>query len=90
MKVQIEGNLYLESDEYQFILKEYTGRFEKPKKESEEPREVYKRHGYFPTVESAMLKVLTMKVKDSTATSLRELITDVERIKQELNKAITF
>ena len=90
MKVQIEGNLYLESDEYQFILKEYTGRFAKPKQEGEEPREISKTHGYFPTVESAMLKVLTMKVKESTATSLRELITDVERIKQELNKAITF
>lgn len=90
MKVQIEGSLYLESDEYQFILKEYTGSFGKPRREGEQPRAVYKHHGYFPTVESAMLKVLTMKVKDSTAQSLSELIRDVNRIKQEISKSIQF
>jgi len=48
VKVQIEDNLYLESDEYQFIIKEYTG------KTDGTGRELYKTHGYFPTLKSAL------------------------------------
>lgn len=90
MKVQVEGNLYIESDEYQFILKEYTGAISKPAKEGEEGRPVYNTKGYFPTVESAMSKVLTMKLKQSTAQTLHELIADVERIREEIRTVVTF
>ncbi|GED73108.1 hypothetical protein BRE01_68100 [Brevibacillus reuszeri] len=48
MKVEIEDNLYLESDGMQFIIKEYTG------KKDTLGRDLYKVHGYFSGVDHAV------------------------------------
>lgn len=85
---EIKGRLYMEPDHYEYVLKEYTGRFSQPVEQGAKLREVYKLHGYFPTVEAAALKVLTMRVNKSTAENLSQLIQDVERIRQELSKAM--
>lgn len=88
MKVQIEDNLYLESDNMQFILKEYTGK--QSVSESGKTTDLFKTHGYFPSVQVALEKFLKMKIMDSTAKDLKELIYDVKQIREYIKKQISF
>ncbi|MEJ8547108.1 hypothetical protein [Brevibacillus borstelensis] len=76
MKVQIEENLYLESDGLQFIIKEYSG------KEDNLGRPLYKVHGYFSGVGQAVKHLVNMKVMESTAQTLSELCQDILRIER--------
>ena len=87
MKVQIENNLYIESDERQFILKEYTGKqsFDKDGKATD----LYKTHGYFPDVAGALNKVVKMKIMDSTARTLSELVTAIQEIRKDIESKVT-
>lgn len=87
MKVQIEGNLYLESDERQFVLKEYTGRVSKDKK-TEVETEIVNTVAYITSVEHAFRYLLKQKIKESTATNVRELIADLRRIENWLHSII--
>lgn len=80
MKVQIEDNLYIESDERQFVIKEYTGKTDK------KGTPLFKTHGYYTKVEFALKKLLQMKVKESTATNLAELIQDIKRIERYIEQ----
>ncbi|SDX04843.1 hypothetical protein [Paenibacillus sp. PDC88] len=84
MKVQVENNFYIESDSFQFILKEYTGNMTK------EGVPTFKTHGYFPNVSGALEKFLTLKIKESTATSLRELIAEVKGIREYIREQVDF
>jgi hypothetical protein len=76
MKVTVEGNLFIESDAYNFILKEQTVK----KDGSGEGKTIV--HGYFSNIEQAMKRVLKMKIKQSTATTLQELVRDIRRIEE--------
>jgi|SRR5690625_544560 len=84
MKIHIEGNIYLESDEYQYILREYTGKFTtyNKGKENEYEREIFKLIGYYPTVEHAVNKLFEIKVKETTANTLSELLEDMSEIRK--------
>lgn len=82
MKVQIEENLYLESDGLQFILKEYSG------KADNLGRPLYKVHGYFSRPTHAVKHLIKMKVMDSTAQTLSELCQDVLRIEQYIESKL--
>ncbi|MED4172627.1 hypothetical protein P4631_09280 [Halalkalibacterium halodurans] len=75
MKVKIEDNLYIEGDGRQYTLKQYTG------KKSSEGREDYVIHGYFGTIESAVKKVVKLKISESTASTLAELVDEIKRIR---------
>ena len=88
MKIQIEGSLYLESDGMQFILKEYTGK-QSVNKKTGDSTDLYKTHGYFPTVKSAFEKVVKMKIMDSTATTIGELLEELENIRQYIESKVT-
>lgn len=83
MKVQIEANLYLESDPHNFILKEYTLR----KDGVSEGKPII--HGYFSNVQSALQKVIKMKIKQSTAKTLQELAADIRRIEEYIRTNIS-
>lgn len=87
MKVQIEGDMYLESDNFQFIIKEYTGAVSVNKDTGKET-EVYNTHGYFPSLESALKFLLKKKIKESTATRLQDLINDVRRIEKWIHEQL--
>ena len=82
MKVHIENDLYLESDGLQFIVKEYTG------KQDHLGRDLYKVHGYFPSVQSAVKHLIKMKVMESTAQTLSELCQDILRIEEYIQSKI--
>ncbi|WEK53283.1 MAG: hypothetical protein P0Y55_11865 [Candidatus Cohnella colombiensis] len=81
MKVQIEGNLYLESDSFQFILKEY-GVVKEGKNAGEETVSTI---AYLTSIEHAFRYLLKQKIKESTATNVRELIADLRRIEKWLH-----
>jgi hypothetical protein len=82
MKVHIEGSLYLESDPYNFILREYT-----TKKDGQGAGKTIV-HGYFSNVQAALKKVVKMKIKESTAKTLQELVEDVRRIEEYIHSRI--
>lgn len=85
MKVQIEGNLYLESDSQQFILKEYTG---KQSIKDGVATDLFKTHGYFSNIESALNKFTKMKIMESTATTLSELLAEVKGIRSYIKSKV--
>ncbi|ANY71679.1 hypothetical protein BBD41_03265 [Paenibacillus ihbetae] len=87
MKVCIENNLYLESDGQQFIIKEYTGK--QSVSEGGKTTDIYKTIGYFPTIRSALNKLVKMKVMDSTAQTLGQLLQEVEGIRQYIESKVT-
>jgi hypothetical protein len=74
VKVKIEDNLYIEGDGRQYTLKQYTGNI------SRDGREEYVIHGYFGTIESAVKRVVKLKISESTATNLTELVDEIKRI----------
>ena len=88
MKVHIEGKTYLESDEYQYVLKTYTGNFQtyNKGKENEYERETFKVEGYYGTIKQALNAVINMKIKESTATSIGELLKEIEHIRDYVKK----
>lgn len=88
MKIHIEGKTYLESDEYQYVLKTYTGNFQtyNKDKENEYERETFKVEGYYGTINQALNAVLNMKIKESTARNIGELLRDVDRIREYIRE----
>lgn len=82
MKVQIEGNYYLESDERQFVIKEYTGKVD------EKGVELFKTHGYYTKLNSCLKRYLTLKIKESTATNLTELREEIKRIEKYIEQVM--
>jgi hypothetical protein len=83
MKVQIENNIFLESDGMQFIIKEYIGRQDK------DGNERFKVHGYFPSIKSALHKLIKMKIMQSTVSTLKELVSEIENIKQFIESQLS-
>ncbi|OMD19983.1 hypothetical protein BJP48_31495 [Paenibacillus odorifer] len=90
MKVLIEGGFYIESDDREFVLKEYSGKINKPAKGETEGKPAFKIHGYYPDVQGAAQKFLKMRISSSQATNLRELIADVESIREFIRSRIDF
>jgi hypothetical protein len=83
MNVQIEENLFLESDERNFVIREYTG------KQDKKGNDLFKTHGFYSTVQQALNGLVQMKVKQSTAVTLSELVLDIESIKEYINSKVT-
>jgi len=84
MKVKIDDNLYLESDEHQYILKQYTGTYSirNKGKDNEHQVENFRVLGYFRTVSQAVNKLISNEIKTSTASNLKELREDIQKIKK--------
>lgn len=85
---EVKGKLFLESDERQFILKEYTGNFTTDAKGVQ--REQFNSRGYYPNIQSALRHFLKMKIKESTATTLQELATDFESISRYIESKFDY
>lgn len=84
-KGEIKGQLYIESDSMQFILKEYTGAISIDKNTGKES-EVYNTIGYFTSFQSALLKLLKMKLAASTVETLGEMMAEIKRIEYEIKQ----
>lgn len=87
MKVLIEGKTYLENDEFQYIIKTYTGKTVTVNKgkSSERVQEDYKIEGYYGTIKQAMNAMLSKKIKRSTATTLKELMSEIEDLRRYMD-----
>jgi Ni,Fe-hydrogenase maturation factor len=84
MKIKIEGNIYIESDDRQFIAKEYTG------KEDKHGTPLFKLIGYYPKIEQAVNAVVDLQIKSSTAETLGDLIKEVKGIRSDIRSKIDF
>jgi hypothetical protein len=87
MKILIENNLYLESDEWQFILKEYTNSVDK--RSGDHKAKVI---GYYTSINGVINKLVKMKLRDSNIEHLHELKEEVIRIRvwaQKLLEEVT-
>ncbi|MGE7880348.1 hypothetical protein [Peribacillus muralis] len=84
MKVLIEDNLYIEGDERGIEIRKYTGKFDEKTE-----KEIFKNYGYFQNVSGAVKKILRMKMAESKATTLSELLEDVQRIEKFIEDKIT-
>ena len=80
MKVSITKQLFLENDEYQFILKRYTGKVDK------ENNPMSTTLGYFKNLESVATKVYMLKIKESTAATMQELVDDHKQIIKDIRE----
>lgn len=66
----------------QFIIKEYTGNLDK------HGNEIYNTKGYYGSLEGAVKGLLKVRLLESTATTLKELVEDVRRLKADIESAI--
>ncbi|WP_409341044.1 hypothetical protein [Paenibacillus sp. MBLB4367] len=82
MKVQIEENLFIESDTHNFMIREYKTR-------NDGKAERVTTHGYFLSLAGAAKHLVKMKVKQSTATTLQELVSDIQRIEEYIHSKIS-
>lgn len=82
MKVHVGDNLFIESDELQFIIRKYSGKNDK------NDRPIYTNLGYFSSLSAAIQRLVKIKVMESEATTIGELLTDLERIEREINEMI--
>jgi hypothetical protein len=85
MKVQIEGNLYLESDGLEFTIKKYGNPYTNNKGELIEPSTT---SGHFSNVHSAIKYLVKMKIMESTATDLKGLLESVEGIREYIEERV--
>lgn len=83
-ETSVEKSIYLESDSLQFILKKYNGKVSVSKEGKESDQ--YETLGYYTNIHSALGAIMKMKIKDSTATNLQELIEDIRRIEGGINR----
>jgi hypothetical protein len=89
MKVQVEENLYIESDANGYQVKKYNGtRFDTKANRDIDVTETLANDGSVKGC--AKFIALNLKVKESTATTLHELIKDVARIEQYVEDKINF
>lgn len=90
MKVHIQDNYYLESDSMQFMIKEYSNKIIEDKESGgEKVVETIKNHGYFPDIKAALNKFLKLKIQNSTAQDLKELIAEIKAIREFLEEQFT-
>ncbi|OPH61837.1 hypothetical protein BC351_00935 [Paenibacillus ferrarius] len=89
MKVEIEPNLFIESDTHGYQVVKYTGyRFDK---KLNRDVETYNVLANFQTVKGCAKWIsLSLKVKESTAATLKELVQDVKRIEKYIENKINF
>lgn len=82
MKVHVGDNIYIESDERQFVIKQYKGATDK------DGNEVYKTLGYFGSLKAAIKKLVTIEVMKSEAKTLKELLVDIKQIESKIDELI--
>lgn len=82
MKVKIDDNLYLESDEHQYIIRKYLGTYSTHNKgkENEYERENFRTIGYYASINQALTALIESEIKTSTAKDLKGLKNDVKEI----------
>lgn len=84
MKIKLDENLYLESDEMQLMIKKYSGKTDK------KGNETYRVLGYYGTTEQAIKSLINKRLLDSDSTSLKELQTEITKIWDEIKEKLDY
>lgn len=71
---ELKGKIFIESDSMQYQVVLY--------RTTKEGNEWADKQGYYQTLTQAVKAVIRMKVHESTATTLSELVTDIRRIEE--------
>lgn len=85
MRIHVEKDIYITSDERQFVIAKQT--FQKDKETGEE-KEVMLGLQYYTNLSSLIQALVRRKVSDSTATTLQELLTEVKLIKAHIESTV--
>lgn len=88
MKIKLDENLYLESDDMQYILKKYSNKTY-TNKDGEEIR-AYQNLGYYGSIEQAINSLVNKKILNSDATSFIELKNELTKIWDEIKEKIDY
>jgi hypothetical protein len=82
LKIQVEDKLFVESDERQFTIKQYTGKFD------DKGKELFKSLGHFNTLNQALKHLVKLNIMKSDASTIGELIRGIEKIEKRINELI--
>ena len=80
MKILVDENTYLESDENQFILKKYTGKFDKKTE-----KEIFKVLAYCNTLNGALKHLKKIMILESDAETFQELLQHIKKIDEKID-----
>ena len=83
MKIQVEDKLFIESDDMQFIIKQYSGKFDKKTE-----KETYKVLGYFSTLKQAVKHLIKLQCMESTVNTFQQLFDELDRIENKFDNII--
>jgi hypothetical protein len=83
MKIQVEDKLFIESDDMQFVLKQYSGKLDKKTE-----NETYKVLGYFTSLKQAVKFLIKRECMQSTATTFQQMFDELDRIESKFDKLI--
>lgn len=85
VKIEIEKDLFLESDERQFILRKYG---KESVNDKGEITRSYTPLGHYGSVEGALRGYLKRATRQSNATSFKELVEDVKRVEAKIDSIL--
>jgi hypothetical protein len=83
MKIQIEDKLFIESDDMQFIVKQYSGKFD-----NKTEKETYKVLGYFGSLKQAVKFLIKKECMGSTVETFQQMFDELDRIETKYDKLI--
>ena len=84
VNIQIDDKMSVISDANQYILREFKGLSEKDGIEN------YETIGYFPTVASALKDYVEVTLRESSCTSIKQLIELHEQLEKKIDELIKF
>ena len=84
VNIQINDKMSVISDANQYILREFKGLSEKDGTENHETI------GYFPTVASALKDYVEVTLRESSCTSIKQLIELHEQLEKKIDELIKF
>jgi len=82
MKLHLQGKYYVETDSYNYIIKQYTGKYDKQKPDVE----LYNTHGYFNSLQGALKKWMSMNIKEVGEVTAEELMEQLQVIENKIEK----
>jgi len=78
MNIQIGEKYKITSDAYNVVINQ---KYQKEAKEGEEPKCDYKAIGFYPNLEKACIGLLDKDLRDSEATSIKDLMLEIKSAK---------
>jgi len=80
MKLKLKKNYYIETDSYNYVVKQYHNKFDK------QDKQLYTTHGQFQTLQGALKKWLSMNIKETGDVTAAELMEQLQVIENKIDK----